>query len=287
MTTFLNLPGEVGDFASTPDAAPLRIVGDIDLRARVAPDDWTPAAMMALVTREKSSTGQASYNLLLTTTGLLKLVWSPDGTGGSSIGCTSSAATGFTDGTIHWVRVTLDVDNGSSNFDCKFWTSSDGSSWSQLGTTQNGSATTSIHAGTEPLTVGIQVANDPFAGNVYRAMVLDGIDGTVVFDADFTAETPGTTSFTEDSSNAATVTVNQSGDPKAEIVAAADIDGADFGMSLIGMGGFPVLPIETPAASGITEQEALLLLMLPAVDMAGAPASTTVSVPRRLLFERL
>jgi hypothetical protein len=41
---FVLLPGASGDYVSTPDAAALDITGDLDLRVRVAMDDWTPAA---------------------------------------------------------------------------------------------------------------------------------------------------------------------------------------------------------------------------------------------------
>jgi hypothetical protein len=49
----------------------------------------------------------------------------------------------------------------------------------------------------------------PLTGRIYRAIIKDGIDGTTVFDADFTQVASGATSFSESSSNAATVTINQ------------------------------------------------------------------------------
>jgi len=229
MPSYLNLPGEAGDYAGTPDSAALSITGDIDLRVRVAMDDWTPTGGAALVAKYHTGSNQASYFLLLTSAGQLRFRWTTDGNEGSSLeDKTASTTVGFTDGTIHWVRVTLDVDNGSSNYDCKFWTSDDGVSWSQSGTTQNGSGTTSIFDGTYEVQVGAQVVQQPLAGQVYRVRILDGIDGTIEFDADFTAEAPGTTSFAESSANAATVTINQSGSPQAEILADLSIGTLTF-----------------------------------------------------------
>ena len=91
-----------------------------------------------------------------------------------------------------------------------FYTSTDGSSWSALGTTQTpapGDAF-SVYDGMALVIIGVQ--NDgtsiPFVGKFYRAQILDGIGGTVVFDVNF-ANRAGSATFTEDSANYATVTL--------------------------------------------------------------------------------
>ena len=65
------------------------------------------------------------------------------------------------------------------------------------------------------------------AGKLYRAQIRNGLDGTLVFDADLTAKTCGARTFTESSSNGATVTVNgssaQAGD--GSVVLAASTPG--------------------------------------------------------------
>ncbi len=130
-----------------------------------------------------------------------------------------------------WVRVTLDVDNGSGGYDLTFYYSDDDAeSWIQIGSTITGGITTSIASASIPLEVGTRWGgvNNPMLGRVYRAKVFDGIDGTLVFDAHFEAEGPGTTSFTESSSEAATVTINQSGSPAAQITQAC-------GLQLVGI----------------------------------------------------
>ena len=177
---FVRLPGASGDYVSTPDAAALDIVGDIDIRARVALDDWTPAAESTLVAKYTATGNQRSYALAVTTAGALIFRWSEDGTAEKTE--TSSVVTGFTNGTAHWVRATLDVDNGSSDAAVNFYTSDDGSTWTALGATQLNGATTSIFASTAVLELGTQTGGtvNRTTGKIYRAQVLSGIGGTSV-----------------------------------------------------------------------------------------------------------
>lgn len=176
----LYLPGTSGNYVSTPDHADLDITGDLDLRVRVAPDDWTPSANSTLISKWGTS-GEFSYNFDLKTTGELRLSWSTDGTAASSE--SSTAATGATDGAVKWVRVTLDVDNGAGAYEVKFYTSDDGETWTQLGSTVTGGATTSINAGTLQLALGAQSTDvNRLVGKFYRGQVYDGIGGTLAAD---------------------------------------------------------------------------------------------------------
>jgi len=211
--TYLYLPGVASNYASTPDAAALDITGDIDLRVKVAMDDWTPASASVLLAKRTSSTTQVSYSLFLNTTGTLAFLWSTDGT--TPITRTSTVATGIADGATKWVRATLDVDNGASGHDVVFYTSDDGITWTQLGTTITTAGTTSVYSGTAILEIGSTSGggSSTSRGKFFRAQVLNGIDGTVAFDANFETSITSLlqTSFTESSANAATVTINRSG----------------------------------------------------------------------------
>ncbi|MEU8756211.1 hypothetical protein AB0C88_37565 [Streptomyces chartreusis] len=177
---FVRLPGGSGDYVSTPDAAALDIVGDLDIRARVALDDWTPAAESTLVAKYTATGNQRSYALAVTTAGALIFRWSEDGTAEKTE--TSSVVTGFTNGTVHWVRATLDVDNGASDAAVNFYTSDDGVTWTALGATQLNGATTSVFASTAVLELGTQTGGtvNRTTGRIYRAQVLSGIGGTSV-----------------------------------------------------------------------------------------------------------
>jgi hypothetical protein len=214
-TQFLFLPGAASNCAAAPDSAALSITGDLDLRARIQMDDWTPSNNSAILA--KWGTGsEKQFIFRVLTSGALELFWSTNGSAQANIG--SSVVTGFTNGTTRWVRVTADVDNGAADADIKFWDGGTGvvPVWVQLGTTRNPGSTISFFDGAEPLTIGnLAVAGTNYlAGKVYEAQVLDGIDGTVVFDADFTNRTVVTSpysSFTEESAQAATVTIHSSG----------------------------------------------------------------------------
>jgi len=211
--TYLYLPGVSGNYVSSPDSAALDITGDIDIRAYVAADDWTPAANMALVARYNTTGNLRAYLLQLNTAGTLTFNTSPDGT--AVVTATSTIATGVADGASKWVRVTRDVDNGASGNDTKFYTSDDGTTWTQLGTTVTVAGTTSIFDNSRIVEIGSSAtgASDRFAGKIFRAQIFNGIDGTKVFDADFENKITSLeqASFTEASSNAATVTINRSG----------------------------------------------------------------------------
>jgi hypothetical protein len=212
-SNYMYLPGVGANNASTPDSAALDIVGDIDLRLKVAMDDWSPSATNILFAKDDIAS-QRSYVLVLRSDAKLSFGWTTGGTGATGFESVCSVVTGLADGTTKWVRVTLDVDNGSSQNETKFFTSDDGITWTQLGTTITQAGTTSIYNGTAVLRVGTDSAgNNPSRGKFFRAQVYDGIGGTLAFDANFetgiTTNLP--TTFTESSLNAATVTVNYNG----------------------------------------------------------------------------
>jgi hypothetical protein len=126
-------------------------------------------------------------------------------------------ATGLGDGTINWVRVAFDADNGSAAHDTRFYTSTDGVVWSQLGATISSGGVVSIFDGSAIVEVGsfVSGAADLFVGKVYFAELRNGIDGSVVsaFDPSRFVD-----SLTETAVTGEVWTINQSGDPKAQIV---------------------------------------------------------------------
>lgn len=208
---YLYLPGVASNNATAPDSAALDITGDIDLRVKVALDDWTPSAYLVLMCKELN-TSLRSYRLGLQSNGTLQFAWSANGT--TEISSISTVAPTVTDGGTLWVRATLDVDNGAAGNDTKFFTSTDGLTWTQLGTTVTKAGTTSIYASTSNLEIGTFLGgSSPARGKVFRAQVLNGIGGTLAFDANFEGSITSLNqaSFTESSSNAATVTINRSG----------------------------------------------------------------------------
>ena len=219
--SYLALSGTSGNYASTPNSAALQITGDIDLQVKVSFWNWnlgvvgtTQTDRMVLSKWTDSGTNR-SYGLVVNATGSLYLWWSADG----SVALTAVATQNlnYTQNTIKWLRATMDVDNGASQRVVKFYTSDDGSAWTQFGTTITTAGVTSIFSNATDLTVGGGTSGTQryMDGRVYRAIVKNGYDGagSVVFDANFETQTAGTTSFTESSSNAATVTVTATATP--------------------------------------------------------------------------
>jgi len=210
----LVLPGVTGNYASTPDAAALDITGDITLVSKATLVDWTPAANNALVGKYNTTGDLRSYLLFINPTGNVCFNWSTTGAVGTAIAVVSTATTGFENGTTNYVAATLDVDNGASGRDVKFFLSDDGVTWTQLGSTVTSAGVTSIYSSSTPQEIGSYNAGgaSPAKGKFYRAQILNGIDGTIVLDADASVITlPSQTTFVDRSSNAYTVTINKSG----------------------------------------------------------------------------
>jgi len=206
---YVYLPGVASNRLTVPDEAALDITGDIDLRALVALDDWTPAAEQGIVAKFNSDTSQVSYRLAARTNGQLRFYWSVNGS--TQLNQSSTAEVPASDGSPLWVRVTLDVDNGASGHAVTFYTSQDGSTWTQLGNVITGVGTTSIFSGSQPVEIGAVNSGTAtsMSGRVYRAQVLNGIDGSTVLDVDCDALTSGSaTSFT--ATTGQTVTINRS-----------------------------------------------------------------------------
>lgn len=226
VATHLSLPGIAGNYSSTPDTGVLDITGDIDIRIFMAPDDWTPATSVAVLAKWRTTaTDQRSYLIQLITDGTIKFFWST--TGANQLEASSTVATGFANGSAHWIRVTLDVNDGASpgpNNIVTFYTSDTGETWTQLGAVVTTVGVTSIFSSTAVLEIGTQNTGAfvPFVGNIHRALVYDGINGTLVADFDASDAGQGETSLTD--STGKVWTVNQSGTPSAELVNADTFD---------------------------------------------------------------
>lgn len=178
-------PGTTGSYASTPDAAALDITGDIDLRVHVAMDDWSSAYQYLLTkwTGGSSPPTNRSYALMTNLSGGLRFLWS-DGT--TIFTKDSTAGHGVANGAAKWLRATLDVDNGAAGNDVRFYTSDDGVSWTQLGSTVTTAGVTAIASGTSQLEIGGAFAGTSFSaqGRFFQAQVYSGIDATLVADFD-------------------------------------------------------------------------------------------------------
>lgn len=181
------------------------ITGDLDIRIEVTLEDWTPFATIQLATKNRSyglTSPDWSWSFILRSDGKLEFDWTTAGTFGTVKSAVSTVATGFTDGTRHALRATMDVNNGSSGYTVTFYTASDiDGSWSALGSAVTAAGVTSIAATAANLE--IASTNDgapgtlPVIGKVHGYELRSGIGGTIVSKIDFSLLTPGATSFTD------------------------------------------------------------------------------------------
>lgn len=214
--------GNGNGFASTPDSVPLSITGDIDIRAKILPNVWTADGYFnGIISKDGNGPNQGWWFRINTNTKRLQYGWSVTGSDNYPVTSTSTADIPFADGVAGWVRVVHDVNNGAGGNDVLFYTSPDGITYNQLGTTITNAGTTSIFDTSTNLTVGsLHGGAHFFKGNIFAIEVRNGIAGTIVSNPDFSI-TPwviGDQSATARSSGGATWTLNGN----AEIVAAAE-----------------------------------------------------------------
>lgn len=217
-TNYLWLSGVVGNYTITADSAALSIMGDIDIRIKVAFNSYAPAAAVTPIAKYNGGAGTSAYSIDLLPSGLLRFVVRGNSSGESNV--SSDAAVPTAAFGLTWLRVTRAVTGGF----VIFYTGSEDSAgvitWTQLGTTRTLLAGETIVDTNASLTIGTynDAGNQPVTGKFYRAQIYNGINGTLVFDANFALVAEGATSFTESSSNAATVTLVKTGVKPAYIV---------------------------------------------------------------------
>jgi len=192
-STYLAVDGATSG-VFTVDAAPLDITGDLDVRAEVRLDDW---ALTAELAGKWDYPNQKSWMLLLFNSKLW-LYTSADGTTELLSGSTTTVTVPAS-GRLA-VRATIDVNNGAGGRTVTFYTATSiGGTWTQLGDPVVTAGTTSIFAGTGQQYIGAVSTislPDPI-GRFYAVEVRNGINGTVVANPDFTAQTVGAPNFTD------------------------------------------------------------------------------------------
>lgn len=228
-TNYLWNDGVNANYASVPDSAAISVTGDIDIRVDCALDDYTPSVINTFVSKDNNTggAGSRSYQFYLNTSGQMVADFATDGS--SVLNAVASANTGLTDGTRATLRVTRTASTGNVNF--YTGTSVSDTAWTQIGTTQATSAG-NLFDNALDLFIGAarSTGTNAFNGKLYRVQIRSGSSGTIVLDCDFALVSEGATTFTESSSNGATVTINKTGGKPAFIVGSQKIltDGAAY-----------------------------------------------------------
>jgi hypothetical protein len=220
----LSLDGISGSFASTPHSMSIVVSGDLDVRVATSPAQWIGGGIQTIAAMYTSVGGDfRSWQLVIQNDGIPRINASSDGLTAIS----APADTAITTGSEIYLRFTLDVDNGGGNSETTFYTgTSITGPWTPLGAPVLRAIVDPLFTGgSEPLIIGGSNGgtNNMFTGLVHHLQVRDGINGTIVANPDFTAESAGTTSFNDSEGNTWTLSGN------AEIIDVGPIPGFDWG----------------------------------------------------------
>jgi hypothetical protein len=210
-TSWLEIDADTGSTpaggarVTAPDSAGLSITGDLDIQLDADLDAWRGTSMDLI--GKWGTSGNNSYILVLESTGQLGLFWSTNGT--NLVFARSDAVVPRQLGRLA-VRATLDVNNGAAGNTTTFYTSdSITGGWTQLGTAQTNSGTTSIFDSTTDVTV-LDTASGSqsniIRGRVFGARIYQGIAGTLRASPDFTAQAHAASSFADAQGNTWTLT---------------------------------------------------------------------------------
>lgn len=191
---YLSVLGNIGDRASTPDTAALDITGDLDVRIEATLQDWQ-AQNSAVELVGKWALGQQSWQVFI----YRRKVWLYTSVDGTAVHSSQSVAFSVPGSGRMALRATLDVNDGAGGKVNTFYIAdSINGPWVQLGTPDVTAGTTSIFNSTSALCVGD--VPDSFAtptGAIHKVEVRNGINGAIVANPDFTAQTVGATSFAD------------------------------------------------------------------------------------------
>lgn len=288
-TRYAYSPGLNLNYFSAPDNLAMSVTGDIDIRVKLAPDLWTPAAVSTLASKWLSAGDQRSFLFVLNPSGGLGLQLSDNGIS-TAFDVSSGAPLGFGAASTHWVRATWRQSDGR----VQFFHSDDGSSWTQNGTDKS-IVIASIFDSNASLTYGTRSSGstEPLRGKVFFSEVRNGIDGTVVARFDPSEKTDFDTTWT--SSTGEPWTVNRSGADSADLrsdLTVSERYGIGAGSAFLSyVDGTAVFKATAPAsiASGTSLLLGLDGFPTPRQRAATPPTSRrmTMPAPRRSLTDRL
>lgn len=151
--------GVAGNYCSTPNAAANQITGDIEIIVNV--NYVNNSDYQVWISKD------ASYNLYIDSSNLLVLNFS-SATSSVGIGASYSG----------WIKATRQASSG----DVKFYTSSDGITYTQLGTTRPTAAGNLTNSSNIIYVGSYNSASLPVKGKIYRATISNSIGGTPVVD---------------------------------------------------------------------------------------------------------
>lgn len=153
--------------------------GTIDVRAKMRLSDWTPAAQVNVCGRS-GTVGVRGWYAYINTAGVPYIAYSTDGTALGTMA--ANAASGIADGSDYWIRWLFTPNDGSGNRVFKAYKSTDGVTWTQIGTTVTTAGSVTLFNNS---TWGMEcggIASGVSAGldRLYEIEIRDGEDGKLV-----------------------------------------------------------------------------------------------------------
>lgn len=202
----LVLPGASGNYAEVPDSPALSVSGDLDLIVCAAVDRWATGSVQGLISKVGSipATANLSYALYLTAAGELQFQ-ATDGVATTDNRTSSVNLASTTPGSVLWMRVLYNT------VATRFYTSTDGITWAQLGSSQPARTVTIVDTAESVRfgQFGVVGSPLPMAGRIISAQIWSGnstLGGSRALDIDFTAQADLTSSFVASTGQTVTVT---------------------------------------------------------------------------------
>lgn len=261
-TPAVYLTGVAGNYVSAPDSVVLSFSTDIEVVCRIKAVDWSAAANQTIVGKYLATGNQRSWRFYSTTAGAIGLSVSQDGSSTvTTVTVTPSVA--LTDNAWVWLRLRLDLTNGSNSVGTVDTAADTGSnedvptSW-----TANGTATSTTIAAIFDSTAALEIgsftagATERFNGWIGRMIVKSGFDGTTV--ADFSATQCGQTGYTA-TSPAVTWTVNRSTSGLKTVVQ-SPAGGSARNLFLLGTDDYFTVPASAKPGLGASEESTWLVV---------------------------
>ena len=172
VTTALYLPGVNGNNVSTPGTPAMR-GAVLDIRAALAPLDTVAGTIAAL--SDETATDKCWW--FYYSSSVLRFRTSSDGS--ATVLHSASVSLPFVSGSLLWVRVVWV--QGSPSDTATFYTSTDGKTWTQLGTVRSVATKGALYATPNPLRIGSSGGFvNVTAQLAQRLEVRSAIDGPVV-----------------------------------------------------------------------------------------------------------
>ena len=173
------------DALTTPDKNSLDITSDFTYITKIQPDALTTFTQTLI--NKFAGAGNRGYNITINSSSAIYLWISDDGTNNKLMTSNDTLiGAGFDNVPLSpfWIKVEYDADNGSSQHVVKFYTSLNGTSWTQLGTDVVAAGTFNIHNTNSNFSFGWRDGSDYFRGKMFESYLYNE-NGEAVVDVNF------------------------------------------------------------------------------------------------------